>query len=61
MSDPRDLMDDMFSPLVGRQVEGGCDDCDAYQTVRAELGGWWITVHHDDCCPAWLQIRRRRP
>lgn len=23
-----------FSHLIGQQIPGGCDDCDAYQTAR---------------------------
>jgi hypothetical protein len=42
----------MLGPLDGARTPGGCDHCDAYQTVRPELEGVWrLTVHHDDECP----------
>jgi hypothetical protein len=40
-----------FSPLAGREIPGGCDECDAYQTVRQVTDGIWsLTVHHDENC-----------
>lgn len=50
----------MFGPLEGGRIPGGCESCDAYQTVepiRADI--WRITTHHDDTCP-WLRSRRNR-
>jgi hypothetical protein len=40
--------------FVGQQVPGGCELCDAYQTVEqdAEYEDFWMVhVHHDDWCP----------
>lgn len=42
--------------MTGHRMPGGCDDCDAYQTVRRlpddRHGGVFVlTVHHDDTCP----------
>jgi hypothetical protein len=42
----------LLGPLEGRRIPGGCDQCDAYQTVEPiEAGVWKTTVHHDDGCP----------
>jgi hypothetical protein len=42
----------MLAPLEGLQIPGGCDTCDAYQTVEpVQAGMWVINVHHDDWCP----------
>lgn len=38
--------------LDGERIPGGCDSCDAFQTVEAERAGvWHLTVHHDPECP----------
>lgn len=42
-----------LDPLVGRRIPGGCDDCDAYQSMVLTEGIYMLTVHHDDTCP-WL-------
>jgi hypothetical protein len=43
--------------LDGARIEGGCDYCDAYQTVAPAVAGvWTLAVHHDDWCP-WLRQR----
>jgi hypothetical protein len=40
-----------FSNLTGQEIPGGCDGCDAFQTVREEEPGVWVlVVHHDDDC-----------
>jgi hypothetical protein len=42
----------LFGPLDGAEIPGGCDYCDAFQTVEAvQAGVWGITVHHDNWCP----------
>jgi hypothetical protein len=47
----------VLGPLDGAKIPGGCDHCDAYQTVRpASALEWHIVVHHDDDCP-WLAGR----
>jgi len=57
MSSPGELL----TSCLGRQIPGGCDDCDAYQTVTAETAGvWTLHVHHDETCPTWRAIRRAR-
>jgi hypothetical protein len=51
-------MANLLGPLDGAEIAGGCDDCDAYQTVRADSAGVWVfTVHHDDDCPTWLRMQ----
>jgi hypothetical protein len=46
--------------LDGLRIPGGCDDCDAYQTVDSSGAPIYrITVHHDDTCPAYRQIQAR--
>ena len=42
--------------MVGQRLPGGCDDCDAYQTLERQPNDAWggvyvLTVHHDDGCP----------
>jgi hypothetical protein len=51
----------MLGPLDGAKVPGGCDSCNAYQTVgQLDAGLWKITVHHDDDCPTFAQIDSNR-
>lgn len=48
----RRRLTDMFGPLDGARIPGGCNTCDAYQTVQPVTDGIWsMTVHHDDHCP----------
>lgn len=50
-----------LGPLDGGEIPGGCELCDAYQTVRpVEAGVWDITVHHDDWCPVLRSVERSR-
>jgi hypothetical protein len=43
--------------LAGLQVPGGCDDCDAYQTVDARRAPIYrVTVHHDQTCPTYRRL-----
>ncbi|MGO8870933.1 MAG: hypothetical protein ACLQPH_05930 [Acidimicrobiales bacterium] len=45
-------LDDLFSQLGDQQIPGGCDQCDAYQTMETVSPGvHMIRVHHDDWCP----------
>ncbi len=53
---------DFIAALDGLRVPGGCDDCNAYQVVRAKVGDpnvHLVSVYHDDGCP-WLAARERR-
>ena len=50
---------DSLRRLDGSTVPGGCEHCDAYQTVSAPVGHpnvARITVHHEDDCP-WYTRR----
>jgi hypothetical protein len=43
---------DALGPLDGGRIAGGCEDCDAHQTVAPIVAGVWrVTVHHDPDCP----------
>lgn len=42
----------------GQQIRGGCESCDAYQTLaEADTGVWSLTVHHDEWCPVYRAMR----
>jgi hypothetical protein len=52
----------LLDPLDGLEVPGGCDDCDAYQTVDAtQRPVYRIAVHHDETCPAYRALKERQP
>lgn len=49
----------LLGPLDGARIPGGCEQCDAYQTVEPAGPGIWInTVHHDSWCPALVAYER---
>jgi hypothetical protein len=53
-------VDELLGAFVGKTIPGGCDSCDAEQTVEpdAEYAGiWHLRIAHDDRCPF---LRRRR-
>jgi hypothetical protein len=53
---------DFLGGLAGLRIPGGCDDCDAYQTVDTRHAPIYrITVHHDDTCPWYRQHQEARP
>jgi len=46
---------------IGRQIPGGCEDCDAFQTVeRMHPGVYVLHVHHDATCWTLRRIVRER-
>lgn len=46
-------LEDLFNQIEDEPIPGGCDQCDAYQTVvTLSPGVHSLTVHHDDWCPA---------
>ncbi len=53
-------LDELFEGLVGQRIPGGCDDCNAYQTVTRHLCIHVINIHHDDTCPTWRQHHAKR-
>jgi hypothetical protein len=45
-------LEDLFSQIEDEPIPGGCDRCDAFQTLDViEDGVYVLTVHHDDWCP----------
>ncbi len=53
MSDDNGL-GDLFGPLLGREVPGGCDECASFQTITEDenlAGVWHLVVLHDKRCP----------
>ena len=46
--------------MTGHRIPGGCDDCDAYQTMTTEAEGLYeLLVHHDVTCPFYRQLERK--
>ena len=55
-----DPLVNILGPLDGARLPGGCDHCDAYQTVRAASPRVWLTtVFHDDDCPVLRKVEER--
>jgi hypothetical protein len=45
--------DDFLKSLEGREVPGGCDQCNAVQrSVEVMPRVWSVIVAHDDDCPS---------
>jgi hypothetical protein len=47
-------LDNLFNALAGQELPGGCDDCNAVQTLsedKAHPGVWHLVIQHDDGCP----------
>lgn len=43
---------DYLEQLTGQRIPGGCDECDAFQTVDTSNAPIYrIAVHHDQWCP----------
>lgn len=56
MSDP---LVNVLGPLEGAEIPGGCDQCDAYQKLRAESAGVWaVDVFHEYACPVLKTIEK---
>ncbi|MGA8724138.1 MAG: hypothetical protein WB565_03800 [Acidimicrobiales bacterium] len=52
MSRQQDHLDQVLGALAGQSLPGGCDDCNAEQTIaQISPGVWTMTVAHDDDCP----------
>jgi hypothetical protein len=50
--------------MDGARIPGGCDRCDAYQTIHADHYGpdmHRILVHHDDWCPFLASLPEATP
>ena len=51
---------ELLRSLIGHTIRGGCDTCDAEQTMTEEPrhpGIFHLTIHHDDTCPTLRRIR----
>ena len=47
----------LFASIANRRIDGGCDDCHAYQIVTERLPGvWQLVTSHDDTCPTLASI-----
>jgi hypothetical protein len=45
-------LDDLFGQTEDQPIKGGCERCNAFQTVEEiHPGVWSLTVHHDEWCP----------
>jgi hypothetical protein len=54
----RNPVRDLLDSFIGLQVDGGCPDCNAYQTIeRLAVGVYVNHIHHDDTCPWWQQYQ----
>jgi hypothetical protein len=57
------LLRNMARQLAGAQIPGGCDECDAYQTMEEDPdlpNAFHVRVHHDDWCPFLARMEERR-
>lgn len=55
-----DPLANIFGPLEGGRIEGGCEACNAYQEViPIEAGVWSLAVFHDDDCPFLAKVENR--
>lgn len=52
---------DHLTRILGQQIPGGCDRCDAYQRITRHETGICLTTHHDDDCPTLARYQGRRP
>ena len=44
--------------MTGHRMPGGCDDCDAYQTMTSKADGLYeLLIHHDDTCPFYRGLK----
>ena len=46
-------LDELLEGMAGQRIPGGCDTCNAYQTMTGTSGVHMINIHHDDCCPTY--------
>jgi len=44
---------------VGKRTPGGCDYCEAFQTMEKVEWGFLLEVHHDDDCPRYIDYKQR--
>ena len=45
-------IDESMEQYVGKRIDGGCDTCNAYQTIeKIDDDVWMCHIHHDSWCP----------
>ena len=50
-----------LADLMGKTVQGGCADCDAFQELDLIAPGiYGLTVRHDHTCPTYRAMVARR-
>jgi hypothetical protein len=53
---------EVLASLAGQTMPGGCEDCDATQTVAQDpiaSNLFVLKIEHDDSCPNYRQLRRK--
>ena len=56
-----DSVRDLLSGMIGGQMPGGCEKCDAYQKLTEQSPGVFLmNVYHDDDCPELRRMRQAR-
>ncbi len=56
-----ELLRDLAEKTKGRKIYGGCEECEAYQTIDPDpiyLNMVHVRIHHDDWCPFYARIQR---
>jgi hypothetical protein len=57
---PQAAITQWAASLDGAEISGGCDTCDAHQTVHViDRGVTNIRVHHDQWCPSYQRMVTR--
>jgi hypothetical protein len=54
-------LQDLLAAMVGTSAPGGCDDCDAVQTLERDPrmpGIYLLHVQHDETCPTYQRLKR---
>lgn len=52
-----DFIAGLAAMLDNAHLPGGCDTCDAYQTLDdTHAPIYLLTIHHDDDCPTYQQM-----
>jgi hypothetical protein len=54
----------MVNQLGAARIPGGCDHCDAYQTMDKDPDHpriFHLRIHHDDWCPFLARVEKGRP
>jgi hypothetical protein len=58
MRTPQSALRELTRRLAGRRVPGGCEYCNAYQTLHEDaLGIFHICMSHADWCPVLARMQ----